>query len=115
MLLKTTITLRNNEYFDIFPDMGQGGSVELGISDQGSWNSALMMAQGYRLNVGFFVGLLVLGISAKSDQNQGDSEEIMPDYTGEDEDELELGRGNPPGNSRPDNSEEGPSRPSVLF
>ena len=51
--------------------MEQGGRVELGISDQGSWNSALMMAQGNRPNAGSFVGLLVVGIAAKSDQNQG--------------------------------------------
>ena len=83
--------------------------MELGISDEGSWNSAVMMAQGNRLNAGFFVGLLVVGISAESDQNQGVSEGIMLDYTAENEDELESGRGNPPGNSRPDNREKGPS------
>ena len=82
MLLKTNITLRNDEYLDIFPDVQEGGRVERGISDQGSWNSALMMAQGNRPNAGSFVGHLVVGIAAESDQNQGVSEEIMPDYTG---------------------------------
>ena len=31
MLLKKTITLWNDEYLDIFPDVEQGGRVELGI------------------------------------------------------------------------------------
>ena len=114
MLLKTTITLRNDEYLDIFPDVEQSGRVELGISDQGSWNSALMMAQGNRPKAGSFVGLLVVDIAAESDQNHEVSEEIMPDYTGEDQDEREPGRGNRPGNSRPEDSGEGPSRPSGL-
>ena len=114
MLIKTTITRRNDEYMDIFPDVKQGGRVELGISDQGSWNSALMMAQGNRPNAGSFVGLLVVGIAAESDQNHGVSEEIMRDYTGEDEDEPEPGRGNRPGNWRAEDSGEGLSRPSGL-
>ena len=114
MLLKTTITLQNDEYLDIFPDVEQGGRVELGILDKGSWNSALMMPQGNRPNAGSFVGLLVVGIAAERDQNHGISEEIMPDYTGEDEDEREPGRGNRPGNSRPEDSWEAPSRPSGL-
>ena len=114
MLLKTNIPLRNDEYLDIFPDVEEGGRVERGISDQGSWNSALIMAQGNRPNAGSFVGHLVVGIAAESDQDQGVSEEIMPYYTGENEDEREPGRGNRPGNSRTDNSREGPSQPSGL-
>ena len=35
ILLKTTITLRNDKCLDIFPGVDQGGKVELGISDQG--------------------------------------------------------------------------------
>ena len=114
ILLKTTITLRNDEYLDIFPGVEQGGKVELGISDQGSWNSALMMAQGNRPNADSFVGLLVVAMAAESDQNHGVSEEIMPDYTGEDEDEREPGRGNRPGNSRPEDRGEGPPQPPGL-
>ena len=38
----------------------------------------------------------------------------MPDYTGDDENEQEPGRGNRRGNSRPEESEEGPSRPWSL-
>ena len=72
------------------------------------------MAQGNRPNAGSFVGLLVVGIAAESDQHHGVSEKIMPDYTGKDEDEWEPGRGNRPGNSRPEDSGEGPSRPSGL-
>ena len=79
VLLKTTITLRNDEYLDIFPSVEQGGRVELGISDQGSWNSALMTAQGNRPNADSFVGLLVVAIAAESDQNHRVSEEIMLD------------------------------------
>ena len=71
--------------------------VELGISDQGSWNSALMMAQGNPPNVNSFVGLLVVAMAAENDQNHRVSEELMPDYTGEDEDDQKLGRGNRPG------------------
>ena len=88
--------------------------MELGISDQGSWNSALMMAQGNGPNTDFFVGLLVVAMAAESDQNHGVSEEIMPDYTGEDEDEREPGRGNRPGNLRPEDRGEGPLQPPGL-
>ena len=114
MLLKTTTILRDDEYLDIFADIEQGGRVELGISYQGSWNSALMMVQGNHPNAGSFVGLLVAGIAAESDPNHGVSEEIMADYTGEDEDEGEQGRGNRPGNSRPGDSREWASRPLGL-
>ena len=109
-----TIILQNDEYLDIFPDVEQGRRVEMGISNQGSWDSALMMAQDNRPNAGSFVGLLVVGIAAECDQNHRISEEIMPDYTGEDEDEREPGRGNRPGNSRPEDSGEGLSQPSSL-
>ena len=88
--------------------------MELGISHHGSQNSALMMAQGNRPKAGSFVGLLVVGIAAESDQNYRILEEIMPDYTGKDEDEREPGRGNRPGNSRPEDGGEGPSWPSGL-
>ena len=88
--------------------------MELGISDQGSWNSALMMAQDNRPNADSFVGLLVVAMAAESDQNHGVSEEIMPDHTGEDEDEREPGRGNRPGNSRPEDRGEGPPQPPGL-
>ena len=94
--------------------MEQGGKVELGISDQGSWNSAFMKAQGNRPNADSFVGLLVVAMAAESDQNHGVSEEIMPDYTGEDEDEWEPGRGNRPRNSRPEDRGEGPHQPQGL-
>ena len=86
----------------------------MGILNQGSWDSALMMAQGNRPKAGSYVSLLVVGIAAEYDQNHGVSEEIMPDYTGEDENEREPGRGNRPGNSRPEDSGEGLSRPSSL-
>ena len=114
MLLKTTITLRNDQYLDIFPGVEQGGRVELGILDQASWNSALMMAEGNHPNMDSFVRLLVMAIAAESDQNHGVSEEIMPDYTGEYEEEREPGRGNWPGNSRPEDNGDGHSRPSGL-
>ena len=87
ILLKTTINLGNHEYLDIFPSIEQGGKVNLDISDQGSWNSALMMAQRNRPNTDFFDGLLVVAIAAESDQNHGVSEEILSDYTGQDQDE----------------------------
>ena len=54
--------------------------------------------------MGSFVGLLVVDIAAESDQNHEVSEEIMSNYTREDEDEREPGRGNRPGNSRPEDS-----------
>lgn len=50
------------------------------------------------------LGLLVLGIAAKSDHKQGDSEYIILDHTGDDKDEREAGRGNRTGTSRPDDS-----------
>ena len=96
MLLKTTITLRNDKYLDIFLSVEQGGRVELGIPDQGSWNSALMMAQGNPPNADSFFGLLVVAIAAESDQNHGVSEEIMPDYTGKDEDRAGARKGQSP-------------------
>ena len=74
MLLKTSITLRNDKYLDIFPIVEQGGTVELGISDQGSWNAAFKKAQGDRINTDFFVGLLVVATAAESGQNHGVSD-----------------------------------------
>jgi len=111
MLLKTNITLRNDEYMDFFPGVKKGGRRELGISDQGSWNSALMMAQANRTNEGTFACLLVVAIDAESDENHGVEEEIGPDYTGEEEDEREPRRNNHPEN--PGHGGEGPSPPST--
>ena len=99
---------------DIFPGVEQGGKVKLGISDQGSWNSALMMAQDNRPNAHSFVGLLGIVMAAESVQNHGVSQEIMPEYTGEDEDKREPGRGNRPGNSRPEERGEGATQPPGL-
>jgi len=113
MLLKTNITLRNDEYMDFFPGVEKGGRAELGISDQGSWNGALMMAQANRPNEGTFAGLLVVAIDAESDENHGVEEEIGPDYTGKEEDEWELPRNNRPEN--PGHGGEGPSQPSTRL
>jgi len=96
MVLKTNITLRNDEYKDFFPGVEKGGRAELGILDQGSWNVALMMVQGNRPKEGTFAGLLVVAIDAESDENHGVEEEIWPDYTGEEEDEREPRRNNRP-------------------
>jgi len=49
-----------------------------------------MIAQGNCPNVDSIVGLLVMAIAAKSDQNHGVTEEVMPGYTGEDKDKWEL-------------------------
>jgi len=111
MLLKTNITLWNDEYMDFFPGVEKGGRAELGISDQGSWNAALMMAQAKRPNEGTFAGLLVVAIDAESDENHGVEEEIGPDYTGEEEDKREPRRNNRPEN--PGHGGEGPSQPST--
>ena len=54
-------------------------------------------------------------MAAESDQNHGVSEEIMPDYTREDEDEGEPGRGNTLGNSTPEDGGEGPPGPRVCL
>ncbi|KAG0133819.1 hypothetical protein HOY82DRAFT_603468 [Tuber indicum] len=114
MVLRTNITLRNEEYLVIFP-VEQGGRVQFFILDQGSWNVALMMAQGKRPNEGSFVCLMVVAIAAQGDMDHGAEDEIRPDYPGEDEDEEELGRGNRCGNPGPEELEdsgEGPSQPS---
>ena len=113
-MLKTTITVRNDEYMDLLPGTEQGGKVEMIISDQGSWNAALMMAQGNRPKEDSYAGLLVVAIAAREDGEHGVEEEIGPDYTGEDEDEREPGRGNRHGNSRPGDDAEGASQPSNL-
>ena len=91
MLLKPNITLPNDKYMDFFPSVEKGGRVELGISHQGSWNAALMMAQANRPNEGImiFAGLLVVAIYAESDENHGVEEEIGADCTGEEWDERE--------------------------
>lgn len=47
----------------------------------------MLTAQGNRPNEDSFGGLLVVAIAAESDQNEQASEDIMPNYTGEDEDE----------------------------
>jgi len=111
MLLKTNITLRNDDYMDFFPGVEKGERGELGISDQGSWNAALMMAQANCPNEGTFAGLLVVAIDAESDENHGVEEEIRPDYTSEEEDEPEPWRINRPENPGPGG--EGPSQPST--
>jgi len=98
MLLKMNITLRNDEYMDFFPGVEKGGRAELGISDQGSWNAALMMAQANHPKESTFAGLLVVAIDAESDVNHVVEEEIGPDYTGEEEDEQEPRRNNHPQN-----------------
>ena len=85
--------------------------MELGISDQGSLNAALMMAQANHPNKGTFAGLLVVVIDAESDENHGVEEEIGPDYTGEEEDEWEPRRNNCP--EHPGYGGEGPSYPST--
>jgi len=94
---------------DFFPGVEKGGRAELGISDQGSWNAALMMAQANCPNEGTFAGLLVVAIDAESDENHGVEGEIGPDYTGEEEDEREPRRNNRPEN--PGHGGEGPSQP----
>ena len=66
------------------------------------------MAQGNRPNADSCDGLLVVAIAAESDQNHKVSEEIMPDYTSDDENEREPGRRKHPGNLRSDDREEGP-------
>jgi len=111
MLHKTNITLWNDEYIDFFPSVEKGGRAELGISDKGSWNPALMMAQANRPNEGIFDGLLVVAIDAESHENHGVEEEIGPDYTGKEEDEREPRRNNRPEN--PGHRGEGPSQPST--
>jgi len=111
MLLKTNITLRNDKYMNFFPGVEKGGTAELGISDQGSWNAALMMAQANRPNEDTFAGLLVVAIDAESNENHGVDEEIGPDYTGEEEDEREPRRNIRPKN--PGHGGEGPSQPST--
>jgi len=83
MILKTNITLQDDEYMDFFPGGEKGEGAELGILDQVSWNVTLMMAQANRPNGGTFAGLLVVAIDAESDGNHGVEEEIDPDYTGE--------------------------------
>ena len=59
MLLKTKITLWNDEYMDFFPGVEKGRRVEVGISGQGSWNAALMMAPANRPNEGIFISIMV--------------------------------------------------------
>ncbi|CUS07052.1 unnamed protein product [Tuber aestivum] len=73
-----------------------------------------MAAQGNRPNQSSFAGLLVVAIPAVEDLDHFVQEEIGPDYTGEDEDERELGRDNRPSNSGPEDNGEGPSQPSDL-
>jgi len=90
MLLMTNITLQNDEYMEFFPGLEKGGKAELGISDQGSWNTALMMAQANCPHEGSFAGLLVIAMDTENDENHGVKEDIGPDYTGEEEHELEL-------------------------
>ena len=117
MLLKTTITVRNDEYLDLLPDTELDGRVEMIISDQGSWNAALMMAQGNRPNEGSYAGLLVVAVAATEDSEHGVEEEIGPDHTSEDEDEQEPRRGNHHGNSRSGDGGdggEGASQPTGL-
>jgi len=112
MLLKTTVTQRNDEYLDIFPSVEQGTRVELGISDQGSWNAVWMLAQGNCPNSNSFVGLVVVAIVAESDKKHRVSETVMLDHTGEDEDKREPRWRHRLGNSGPENRREGPSRSS---
>jgi len=83
MLVKTNITLRNDEYIDFFPRVEKAGRAEQGILDEGSWNAALMMAQANRHNEGLFAGHLVVAINPASDDNHGVEEEVGPDYTRE--------------------------------
>ena len=84
------------------------------ISDQGSWNAALMMAQGNRPNEGSYAGLLVVAVAATEDSEHGVEAEIGPDHTSEDKDEQELRRGNHHGNSRSGDGGEGASQPTGL-
>jgi len=109
MMLKTNIIIRNDEYLDLFA-VAQGDRVERVISDQGSWDAAVMMAQGNRPNEDAFAGLFVEAISARADYNHLVEEEIGPDYTGEDE--RGPGSNNRPRNTGRGNNGEGPSRPS---
>jgi len=96
---------------DFFPGVEKGGRAELGISDQGSWNAALMMAQANGPHQGTFAGLLVVSIDAESDENHGVEEESRPDDTGEEEDEREPRRNNRP--EKPGHGGEVPSQPST--
>ena len=111
MLLKTNITLRNDEYMDFFPGLEKGERAELSISDQGSWNAALMLGQAKRPLEGTFAGLLVVAIDAESDENHGVEEEMGPDYTSEEEDEREPRRKNCLKN--PGHGREAPSQTST--
>ncbi|KAG0125069.1 hypothetical protein HOY82DRAFT_617162 [Tuber indicum] len=68
-------------------------------------------------NEGSFVGLMVVAVAAEGDMDHRVEDEIGTDYTGEDEDEEELGRGNGCGNLGPEELEdsgEGPSQPSGM-
>ena len=73
-----------------------------------------MSTQGNHPNAGSFVGLLMVSIAAKSNQNHGVLEVIMQDYNSKDENQREPGRGNLPGNSWEEDRGEGASRPSGL-
>ncbi|KAG0632751.1 P-loop containing nucleoside triphosphate hydrolase protein [Tuber brumale] len=109
MMLKTNITIWNDEYLDLF-GVEQGDMIERVISDQGSWNVAVMAAQGNCRNQSFFAGLLVVAIPTVEDLDHFVEEEIGLDYTSKDDDEREPGRDN----SGPEDNGEGPSLPSDL-
>ena len=67
-----------------------------------------MMAQDNHPKADSFVGLWGIAMAAESDQNHRVSEEIMSDYSGENENQRKPGRGNCPGKSRPDDRGERP-------
>ncbi|KAG0643367.1 hypothetical protein HOY80DRAFT_1033408 [Tuber brumale] len=69
-----------------------------------------MGAAGKCPNQSLFAGVLVFEIPPVEDLDHFVEEEIGPDYTGEDEDERELGRDN----SEPEDNGKRPSQPSDL-
>jgi hypothetical protein len=68
MLLKTTITIQNSEYLDIL-SMELGAIVELIISTQKTWNTALLISKGNRPNESMYAGVIVQAIDVRSDMN----------------------------------------------
>ena len=99
IILKTNFVIRNEEFREIFR-VPLGSTVERVISDQGSWNAAVMASQANRLNDGSYAGLLVLATDVIGGGDHLPSERIAPDYTGEDEGEGTPERGNRPAGTR---------------
>ncbi|KAG0640187.1 hypothetical protein HOY80DRAFT_1042628 [Tuber brumale] len=76
------ITLRNEEYQDHF-GVEQVDSVERVISDQGSWNAAVMATQGNCPTQSSFAGLSVVAIHADADDWQPGRDNSEPQDKGE--------------------------------